>query len=203
MNKQVIITNGTGGCGKDTFAKFVSQYCNTYKYSSIDKVKDVAKQCGWQGSKLEKGRKFLSDLKLLTTEYNDMPFIDLKEIVRDFNANLIPARLLLIDIREPNEIERAKKEFNAITVLIKNDNVKHITSNMADANVFDYDYDYVIDNSGSLEELEEKAKWFVNEVVEKRKSICDNIVACEIDLGQLEYSDRKGFQVGIQKEDLI
>lgn len=165
MAKQVIIANGSGGCGKDTFAKFLSEFCDTYKYSSIDKVKLIAAQCGWDNGKSDKDRKFLSDLKILTTEYNDMAFNDIKAIVKDFKSDYIQAQLLLIDIREPLEIERAKKEFDVITVLVKNDKVKQITTNMADAGVFDYNYDYVIDNSGTLVELKEKAEWFVNQVL--------------------------------------
>lgn len=157
----MIITNGSGCCGKDTFANILSKYFNTYKYSSIDKVKELAKIIGWNGDKTEKDRKFLSDLKLLTTQYNDMPFKDLCSIVDDFNCGMLDAKLLLIDIREPEEIEKAKLKFKAITVLVKNDNVKHIKSNIADKNVFNYKYDYVIDNSGTIKELENKTKEFV------------------------------------------
>lgn len=139
----------------------VGKYINTYKYSSIDKVKEIAKTIGWTGTKLEKDRKFLSDLKLLTTQYNDMPFIDLKEIVTDFNLGLLEAKLLIIDIREPMEIEKAKNEFGAFTVLIKNDNVEKITSNMADAYVENYAYDYVVNNSGTLDDLEMEVKKFI------------------------------------------
>jgi dephospho-CoA kinase len=56
------------------------------------------------------------------------------------------------------------KKLNAKTILMKRDSVKHITSNMADENVFNYDYDIVIENNGTLEELKEKAKLFVNDL---------------------------------------
>ena len=62
-------------------------------------------------------------------------------------------RILLIDIREPKEIEKAKKAFGAKTILIKRNDVKSITSNMADAGVFDYDYDFVIENNGTLDDF--------------------------------------------------
>lgn len=162
MNKYIFITNGVGGCGKDTFAQFVDEFIPTLKHSAIDKVKSIAKQCGWDGGKTEKDRKFLSDLKLLTTEYSDMPFEDLKKIVSIFLYNT-PYLVLLIDIREPEEIERAKKEFGAKTILIRNDRIKPITSNMADANVENYDYDFIIDNNGTLEEFRETTRRFVKE----------------------------------------
>ena len=108
---------------------------------------------GWNGKKSEKDRRFLSDLKILTTEYNDMAFNDIKSIVKDFHKGLLDSMVLIIDIREPEEIERAKQEFDAITILIRNSNVKKINSNMADANVENYKYDCYIDNSGTIEEL--------------------------------------------------
>ena len=67
-SKQIVIINGTGGCGKDTFVSFVSKYKRVYNFSSIDKVKEIAKLIGWNGGKTDKDRKFLSDLKKLTTE---------------------------------------------------------------------------------------------------------------------------------------
>lgn len=168
MSKHIFITNGVGGCGKDTFAQFVDEFVPVLKHSSIDKVKSIAKQCGWDGGKTEKDRKFLSDLKLLTTDYCDMAFEDLKKIVKIFLHNT-PYPVLIIDIREPDEIERAKKEFNAETILIRNNRIKPITSNMADANVENYNYDYIIDNNGTLEEFRETVKRFVEENIKQKE----------------------------------
>lgn len=159
MNKQVIITNGSGGCGKDTFATILSKYCPTYKYSSIDLVKEILFPYIDVNNKTEEIRRILSDVKIAL---KDNVFEDLRQIAKDFYKNEIETEILILDIREPSEIDRAKKEFDAITVLIKNDNVEHITSNMADANVFNYNYDYVIDNSSTLDNLNEKVQSFYN-----------------------------------------
>lgn len=159
MQKQIFITNGMARCGKDTFAEFLDEIVPVLKYSSINKVKKIAELCGWNGGKTEKDRKFLSDLKMLTTEYSDMAFKDLQEKVKVFhNASL--CNVMLIDIREPEEIERAKKAFGAKTILIINDNVEFIDSNVADANVYMYKYDYVIDNSSTLEVFKERVREF-------------------------------------------
>lgn len=139
-------------CGKDTFAKFLNDIVPTLKYSSIDKVKDIAKLCGWDGGKTEKDRKFLSDLKLLTTDYSNMAYEAIKSKVNDFLEDSQHV-IMLIDIREPNEIDKAKTAFGAKTILIENNNVKSITSNMADANVFNYTYDYVVKNNGTLDDF--------------------------------------------------
>lgn len=163
MNKQIYITNGMARCGKDTFAKLLNEFIPTLKYSSIDKVKEIAKLCGWDGSKSERDRKFLSDLKLLTSEYSDMPFMAIKSQVSEFILSV--NQVMLIDIREPEEIEKAKKCFNAHTILIENNRVKQINSNMADANVYNYTYDYVIQNNGTMEEFRENVKRFYEEII--------------------------------------
>lgn len=166
IKKYIFITNGMARSGKDTFAEYLNDFVPTLKYSSIDKVKDIAKQCGWDGTKDEKSRKFLSDLKVLTSQFNDMPFQAIKTVVEQFKEDK-EKRILLIDIREPTEIEKVKKTFNAKTILIKRNSVKNITSNMADANVFNYKYDYIIENNGILDEFYWTVYKFVKDVLKK------------------------------------
>lgn len=160
MNKQVFIINGSGGVGKDTFVELVSKVSNltVMNFSSVEKVKEIARIIGWTGGKSEKDRKFLSDLKLLCTDYNNMPFNSMSEKVREFTEN--NAEMLFLHIREPEEIERAKIAFGAKTVLIKRDAIKHITSNMADGNVFNYQYDIIINNNRDKENLKNIAEKF-------------------------------------------
>lgn len=163
MEKQIFIINGSGGVGKDTFVTMVANNCKhkVLNFSSIDKVKEMATLTGWNNGKSELDRKFLSDLKVLCTNYNDMPFNSMKEKVQEFlKSNAI---ILFLHIREPNEIERAKNEFNAKTILIKRDEIKHITSNIADGSVFNYDYDIILNNSNDLLSLEKKAKDFLKD----------------------------------------
>ena len=172
MDKQVFIINGSGGVGKDTFVELVSTELNNslkkfhtvVNFSSVDKVKEIAREIGWEGGKSEKDRKFLSDLKLLSGEYCDMPFESMRNKVIEFHKNM-DSLLLFLHIREPEEILRASKEFNAKTDLITRNSVKHITSNMADENVFNYDYDFVIKNDGAISDFREKAREFLEYVM--------------------------------------
>lgn len=168
--KKIFILNGSGGVGKDTFVNFVYSYNKAVKgltvdhTSSISLVKHYARNIGWKGDKTEKDRKFLSDLKMALTEYNDSPFDSLRECVHNFR-NSHTYDILFIDIREPEEIERAKREFNAQTILITSDKVEQVTSNMADAGVFHYDYDIEIENNGTLEDLFDAAIKFSKEYI--------------------------------------
>jgi len=40
--KEIIIINGTGGSGKDTFVNYCAQFIKTVNISSVDKVKEAA-----------------------------------------------------------------------------------------------------------------------------------------------------------------
>lgn len=161
-DKFIFVLNGAAGAGKDTFALFLNFLgVKVQKESSIDKVKEVATLCGWDGSKTERNRKFLSDLKALTNSYNDMSFVDICKKVKEFTGNRT-VNVLCIDIREPDQIERAKKAFGAIPVLIENDRVDILTSNESDAHVLNYEYDYIVKNNGSVEDFLEETKKFVS-----------------------------------------
>ncbi len=159
---KIIIINGTGGSGKDTFVEMTKKYTKVFNFSSIDKVKEIATLIGWKGTKTEKDRKFLSDLKKLTTEYNDLAFNSIKEAVEKFRNS--PDELMFIHIREPEEIKRAVESFNAQTLLIKREGLDNINSNYSDASVDNYNYDYVINNT-TLENLDKEAQNFVNSVL--------------------------------------
>ena len=162
MKKHIIIINGTGECGKDSFVKGVQECEKAFNFSSIDDVKRVARVIGWDGGKTEKDRKFLSDLKRLTTEYNDFAFNCVSKAVKEFKKS--DDNIMFIHIREPEEIERAVKTFGAKALLIKRGGQENIKSNYSDANVDNYDYDYIIHNDGTIEELMEKAKEFVEKL---------------------------------------
>lgn len=160
MDKRIVIINGTGGSGKDTFVEYVSEYAKTFNFSSVDKVKEIATQIGWNGGKSEKDRKFLSDLKRLTTEYNDMAFRSVENAVQTFQNN--DDEMMFIHIREPEEVARAAYYFGAQTLLVKRANLENITSNYSDASVDNYDYDFIIQNT-TLENLRQQASSFVEE----------------------------------------
>lgn len=172
LDKHIFIINGSGGVGKDTFVELVSTELNNRlkrfhtveNFSSVDKVKEIAKEIGWNGGKSEKDRKFLSDLKILTSDYCDMPFRTMVDKVNSF-YNDEKSKFLFLHIRETEEISRAVDKFHAKAILVVRDSVAHITTNVSDRNVFAYKYDYIIDNNGTIEELAGKAKNFIQEAV--------------------------------------
>lgn len=105
----------------------------------------------------------MSDLKDIGISYNDAPFRYICNQAETFKKS--ENELMFIHIRECEEIEKCKKEINAKTLLITNVNVPPITTNHSDCDVENYSYDYHIQNDGTIEELEQTAKMFVEELM--------------------------------------
>lgn len=158
---RVIVINGMPRSGKDTFVSFASKYATTTNFSSVDFVKDVARFAGWNGEKDPKSRLFLSELKELLTEYDDIPYKKIVEEIHWFK-NQPEQELLFIHIREPGEIARIVRDFGAITVLVKRANNQQIVSNDSDKYTESYNYDFVLNNDSDLDALDAKARGFVN-----------------------------------------
>ena len=167
VRKTVLIVNGKPRAGKDTFVELLSCMIPVYKYSIIEKVKCVALDCGWKGKKEERDRKFLYELKKLTDEYSDMSFIDVYERIEAFAKDEIKEVLFAVDIRDPEDIEMMKDLTGAFTVFIENENVPEITSNPADANVANYEYDFVIKNNGTMDDYKREVYNFLMALLQK------------------------------------
>lgn len=157
----VVILNGSNGVGKDTFADMCSKYADTKHISSVDYVKEMALRIGWDGVKDEDGRKFLHNLKLTLDTYRDTIWSDL--MAKAEAERLSGTEVLFVDIREPSEIRKAYKKFSdaeytVCSALVTRDGV--VADNEADKFVNDFDYDFYIDNNGTLEELDRIAHHF-------------------------------------------
>lgn len=157
MNKVVVLINGKGGVGKDTICSIVAKHYTTINRSSIAPVKAAAKLLGWlNNDKSDKGRKFLSDIKMLSTEYNDYPFKCMLHDCESFVANPF-AEVMFVHIREPKEIDRLKRSVASCcackTLLIRSNRIKDTFGNIADDEVENYVYDYIYQNDKPLEDV--------------------------------------------------
>lgn len=170
MHYKIIILNSKGGAGKDTFFKFCKEILGdcTYHISTVDCVKDLAMELGWNGEKTLRDRRGLSNLKDLMTMWGDIPYQDVKSEISDIIYEWMNGGedfgVIFVDCREPDEIYRFNQELGAQSLLIVRDSLPTNYGNHADDDVFNYKYDYVIDNNGSLEDLKEAAKTFINEI---------------------------------------
>lgn len=164
---KIVVLNGSGRCGKDTFVKMVGKYFEgaVFAHSTVETVKQAGKLFGADERicKGEKERELWCALKDAYTRYNDGPF---REIINkdEYLNNLFKGRknaLLFCMVREPPEIKKLVDHFEmrCMTILMTRSEGSQF-SNHADANVAGYPYDIRIQNDGTLEELEGKARRF-------------------------------------------
>ena len=198
----IIIINGKGGCGKDSLIDGLKDHgWWPFNLSSVDLVKDAGKVLGWNGGKSDKDRKFLHDLKTLSTEYNDGPnsylcyqalsimkwclpydaHMDKKhpEVIAKSpvyslqNADGVNHQeyffnngVIFMHCREPENIEALQSRLEAMLindgldkhvviatiVVSRQETDDHVYGNHCDDDVYDYIYDYYIDNNGTVDE---------------------------------------------------
>ena len=171
---KVVIINGLGGCGKSTFIKLCSSYCLNQKQewivrelSTIDFVKDIARQCGWDGEKNQKSRDFLHNLKIAMENYNNLPNKKVIEHIIDYKNNFQKNMIFFVNIREKEGIadfEYLLEEEGIIDhcrLLIdsnkKSDEVVSIAKDIKSIN-----YDYIINNNGTIEDFKKEAEKYID-----------------------------------------
>lgn len=168
MEKVTVVINGVGGCGKDTLIKFLNDDYFVKNVSSITPIKNLATEIGWNGEKDEKSRKFLAELKKLTTEYNEYALNYIINEQKDFLTSY--EEIMFVHIREPEEIHKfvSNSLCKTLTLLIRprKELEGKVYGNASDDNVENYNYDLIFDNDKSLEET--KVQWL--------KFVKDNIV---------------------------
>ena len=183
----IYVVNGAAGSGKTSFEENVKkiigeEYC--YILSTITPIKQIATMVGWNGKKDLESRKFLSDLKDLLTKYNDYPFNyicdQIKHIEEEWAEYGISPKsiVIFVDCREPEEIKKLCDKLDAKSLLIRRASAENKeTSNHADANVLNYNYDIVIENNGDLRDYAYKAFEFVDNerIIKKTNKLTVNL----------------------------
>lgn len=170
--KLVIVINGIGGSGKDTFIDIIKNNFKipVFNISSIDEVKEELKnpseetiklldlKSNWDGiTKDDYWREKMVKLKKLHEKDNDRPNRTIIKKVREIDNGLI-----FIHVREPKNIQILKENIpNLITLLINRKSI--ITpNNSSDRGVFDYEYDLIFNNdSESLDTFRDEILEFI------------------------------------------
>ena len=169
MKKIAMVINGAGGVGKDTLCDLAEKHFGVMNISTITPIKEIAAQCGWDGTKDARARKFLSDLKRLCVEYNDYPTNWALERYHEFLKD-DSLQILFVHIREAGEIQKFVDATGgeAKTLLVRGgDRMKKSSyGNVSDDEVENYSYDYYFTNDKSLEETELLFKQFLASVLE-------------------------------------
>lgn len=173
---KIFIIAGKARHGKDTVAYFIKKYYSDKKVINLSYgsyIKEYAKKISnWDGSDETKPRELLQTLgtEVIRKKIDKDFFI--KRLCEDIKVYSFYFDIITIsDARFPDEINVPKKMFdNVITIKVIRDNFEsplsdiqknHITEVALD----DYkDFDYYLENSGTIEELEKKVFDLIKDV---------------------------------------
>ena len=165
---QYIIVGGFPRSGKSTFVSYCKEIIGenyTLDISTVDLVKHLAALAGWDGTKTPRNRKFLSDLKQLLIEWDDVPY---KDVIRtaqnartDLDAYGVNHTLyVFVQCREPEEIQKFVDRVGAHTIFISRKDHETPT-NESDIATHRYNYEATIFNDGDLDQLKLCAQAYV------------------------------------------
>lgn len=175
--KYVVIVNGKPDSGKTTFQNKCIDYLDKTEmayghiHSSIDYIKSIYRQLGWDGKKSDKARKDLSALKQMWVYNCNGPLVDVWEYVLKLDND--SDHVVFVDIREESEIIKLKEVFDNLgpvgikctTVFIdRNDNAGLEYGNKSDDDVGKEMsiYEHVVLNNGSIDGLMNSAIVFID-----------------------------------------
>lgn len=164
---KVVVINGSPQSGKDTFVDFFSSiYPLVENISTVDFIKDFLYNYGWDGRKTPEARKAIADIKQALINFDDMAFEIVADQIeeqrdKDFYYDDFKCEVVVfVHCREPEEIIKYVEAFDAVTVYVDRPQASAPASNSADANVQNYEYDYVILNDSTFQAFTDKVYEF-------------------------------------------
>lgn len=174
MKPKIFIISGKARHGKDTIAGIIEKYYqNSIKLHYAYYLKEYAKKIkNWDGLESTKPRRFLQQLSLdvIRKQIGSNFFTrrmeeDIKVYSNFFNVIVIP------DARRKEELDYIKSRFdNVITIRINRNNfISPLTleeqKDITEVDLDDYkNFDYVIENDGTLEDLKNKIENILNKL---------------------------------------
>lgn len=167
-NPKIIILSGKAHSGKSLVASIIKDYyfnhntkCVIISYASY--LKEYAKEVlGWDGSESTKPRDFLQQVGVELIKNKINPNMLIGRIVDDVKVYSYFFDVIVIsDARFVEEISVIKNNFSNVSVIhvdgVDNDLTNEQKNHSTETGLDDYnDYDFIINNSGNLDELKSK-----------------------------------------------
>ena len=152
--------SGKARSGKGTAAEVILKKYTGATFAFADDIKMIAYvYFGWHGGKDKLGRKLLQDIGTAGTNYNRDIWADkVVDRIQEWSLQSSDNQLAVVtDTRYPNEIQRIKHEFSdVVTIRITRDSVEKLKHPSETALDQWTDWDYLVENNGSLEEFQKK-----------------------------------------------
>lgn len=95
------------------------------------------------------------------------------EKIKTFQDYHVKNYVFFVNVREAEYItdfkRKAKEQLNidCVTLFLNNPNESIIRSNWSDSKAAKYEYDFYVSNDGTLEDLKDKAYWFLDTILKK------------------------------------
>ena len=180
----IFVVSGKARAGKDTTCEFIRNYAKLKNLQSTNLqfssyIKMYAKTIvNWDGNDDTKPRTLLQELGTDVIRKNIDELFFVNRIIGDIKVYSYYLDIITIsDTRLPIEIDSLKKEFdNVVSINIERPGYEsslniaeknHVTETALDNY---HNFDYVIINDGTLDELNTKAKKILDEVIDNEKS---------------------------------
>ena len=173
---QIIMVCGKARSGKDTLTDYLIESLDNRKVCRIQisqYIKYYAmKYFGWDGKDETKPRDLFNKLGTEIIRNRIDPNFHINRLLQDIEVlSYFYDTFIVSDVRFPIEIEKIKEKYNkVITIKIQRDSNELTESQkkeISETALDNYkDYDYFIDNNGTLEELKIKAKDLLKKIGE-------------------------------------
>lgn len=180
---RVIMINGIANSGKDTFVKYVEEYCtmddsaNVLNISSVDPIKNMLRQFGWDGNKIPMVRNIIADIKGIWTADNNGPTMYLLNNILEFHKTRYDEdNIIFCHIREKGEIDKLgnilcgmdRLGIEFMTMYVERPDNDCYSSCDVDNIIINHPcdyYDIMISNSKGLNDLKKAAEEFVDKLL--------------------------------------
>ncbi len=166
--KTIVVVNGMPRSGKDTVVRMMGDILSANHipwaaFSSIDPVRNMLTHAGFDlTQKTDADRDLLQAVGAAAEKHSHWRSQRcIVKAVNFFESVPGPDAVMFLHVREAEVIDRIKTvlagwpaaTYNTLKVQVRSPKAKMVTSNPSDANTADIEYDYTIDNDGSLDDL--------------------------------------------------
>lgn len=171
---KIIMICGKARSGKDTLTDYLIPGLEDKKVCRIQISQYIkyyaTRYFGWDGSEETKPRDLLNKLGTEIIRNKIDPEFHINRLIQDIEVlSYFFDTFIVNDVRFPIEIEKVKERFDDVTTIkifresdeLTESQKKEVSETALDGYT---NYDFVVDNSGSLEELEIKANEILNEI---------------------------------------
>lgn len=176
----VVIINGAPQSGKDTFVQLFERLANipVDSINAAQRVKSVMKQIGWDGeTKDEETRNLMALMQDYAIKHGDIPTVDAIERVNEVYRHNHNDCIAFVHIRKKSEIDKFIRclrvdwdishyngKLRVVKLLVRRCGLNIACNNhdMEAAKADDCDYDKVIHNDSTIDDLQKQAAEFIN-----------------------------------------